>query len=157
MLLSDAVLSSQERHALVSQRARAISTFVRGPNWSRARSQLVINNTIRFKDILSPFFNAGFDRADAGRDLAILCDKCLHVSVLLNSTDLSFQFVFNECGIKITEQSHRALNSRLAMRELQARHYRLMCGITPGITYLNDAGMSVDPRFISKANVLVMQ
>ncbi len=125
------MLTPQERYSLTNQRAKAISSFIRGPHWQRARSQRVSTNSNRFKDIVAPFMSPGVDRGVAARDLNIICDRALKVSATLNSTDLSFQFIFNECGTKVSEQSHRALNSAMPPRELQGRHWRLMCVVTP--------------------------
>lgn len=113
--------------------------------------------TTRIKDIVGPMMNVGkMDRESAHLELHGLCDDGLRLSAMLNTSRLSFQFIFNECGIKFSDQSHQPLNSTMPVRELQAQQWRVMCVVTPGITYRNDAGVSVDPRFLSKANVLLM-
>jgi hypothetical protein len=152
----DAVLTPEERHALVSQRAATFQAFMQSPSWPRVRQQQMAKHGARFRDVAGPFMGAGVDRVGAQHDLGVICEKALRVSAQINSSPLSFQFIFNECGIKFSEQSHFALNSDLAGLELQTGHWRLMVVVSPGITYRNDAHGSVDPRFISKANVLVM-
>ncbi|CAK7209571.1 hypothetical protein SCUCBS95973_000485 [Sporothrix curviconia] len=154
----DAVLQPHERHALVEKRSRAIFDFMHQPNWNKCKSQKVYQASTRFKDVLGPMMNMDtVDPQSAHHELIGICEDALRLSAILNTSRLSFQFIFNECGIKFSDQSHRALNSAIPARELQAHHWRLMCVVTPGITYRNDAGVSVDPRFLAKANVLLMQ
>ena len=97
------------------------------------------------------------DYESALNELSGISSMALRLSAVLNTCRLSFQYQFNECGIKFSEQSHRALNNVLTGRELQSQQWRVMCVVTPGITYRNDAGASLDPRLLAKANVLVMQ
>ncbi|CAK7265616.1 hypothetical protein SEPCBS119000_001604 [Sporothrix epigloea] len=154
----DAVLQPHERHALVEKRSRAIFDFMHQTNWNKSKSLRITQATARFKDVALPMMNMeAIDLEHAHRELVGICEDALRLSAILNTSRLSFQFIFNECGIKFSEQSHRALNSSMSARELQAHHWRLMCVVTPGITYRNDAGVSVDPRFLAKANVLLMQ
>ena len=152
------MLQPHERHALVEKRSRAIFDFMHQPNWNKCKSQKVYQASNRFKDVLGPMMNMDtVDPQSAHHELIGICEDALRLSAILNTSRLSFQFIFNECGIKFSDQSHRALNSSIPARELQAHHWRLMCVVTPGITYRNDAGVSVDPRFLAKANVLLMQ
>ncbi|OAA60910.1 hypothetical protein SPI_04934 [Niveomyces insectorum RCEF 264] len=154
----DAVLQPHERHALVEKRAHTVMEFLRQPAWQTCKAQKVALTLARFKDIVGPMVTA--DAADydtAMQQLTHLCEDAVRLSAVLITSRLSFQFIFNECGIKFSDQSHRPLNTALPARELQAHHWRLMCVITPGITYRNDAGVNVDPRFMAKANVLLMQ
>lgn len=131
---------------------------MRQPNWNKCKSQKIHQAATRFKDIVGPMMNMDeMDHQNAHHELNGICEGALRLSAILNTSRLSFQFIFNECGIKFSDQSHRALNSNMPARELQAHHWRLMCVVTPGITYRNDAGVSVDPRFLAKANVLLMQ
>lgn len=155
---ADAILQPHERHALVEKRSRAIYDFMRQPSWSKIKSQKMSVALTRFKDIVGPMMNReDIDRQAALHELSGISESALRLSAILNTSRLSFQFIFNECGIKFSDQSHRPLNASLPVRELQAHHWRLMCVVTPGITYRNDAGVSVDPRFLAKANVLLMQ
>ncbi|CAK7263900.1 hypothetical protein SEPCBS57363_000804 [Sporothrix epigloea] len=155
---ADAVLQPHERHALVEKRSRAIFDFMHQPNWNKCKSLKISQALTRFKDVVVPMMNMEtIEPQNAHRELTGICEDALRLSAILNTSRLSFQFIFNECGIKFSEQSHRALNSNIPARELQAHHWRLMCVVTPGITYRNDAGVSVDPRFLAKANVLLMQ
>ncbi|CAK7203290.1 hypothetical protein SEUCBS139899_006021 [Sporothrix eucalyptigena] len=154
----DAVLQPHERHALVEKRSRAIFDFMHQPTWNKSKAQKIYQASTRFKDILGPMMNMDtVDPQSAHHELIGICESALRLSAILNTSRLSFQFIFNECGIKFSDQSHRPLNSSIPARELQAHHWRLMCVVTPGITYRNDAGVSVDPRFLAKANVLLMQ
>ncbi|KIH91296.1 hypothetical protein SPBR_01643 [Sporothrix brasiliensis 5110] len=154
----DAALQPHERHALVDKRSRAISDFINRPSWSKFQAQKVTYAMSRAKDILGPMLDLEkVDRDSADHELHIICEEGVELSTKLFTSPLSFQFIFNECGIKFSDQSHRPLNSSIPSRELQAHHWRVMCVVTPGITYRNDAGVSVDPRFLAKANVLLMQ
>ncbi|KAL1903413.1 hypothetical protein Sste5346_000039 [Sporothrix stenoceras] len=154
----DAVLQPHERHALVEKRSSAIHDFIHQPNWNKYKAQKVSQATTRVKDIVGPMMNVErVDHDSAHLELHGICDDALRLSAMLNTSRLSFQFIFNECGIKFSDQSHQPLNSTISARELTAHHWRVMCVVTPGITYRNDAGVSVDPRFLSKANVLLMQ
>jgi len=154
---TDAILTTEKRHELVEQRARTIRAFVTGDDWPKLRAGQLVRHLNRFKDIVAPFINPTVSRAQATSELSTLCEAALRVSGMINMSSLSFQFIFNECGIKFSEQSHHPLNSQVSPSELQSRHWRLMCVITPGITYRNDADGRVDPHFIAKANVLIMQ
>ena len=127
------------------------------PAWPKTRAKTLFKHLTRFQDIVAPFINPTTDRAEATKELSTLCERALRVSGMINMSPLSFQFIFNECGIKFSEQSHHPLNSDISPMELQARHWRLMCVVSPGITYRNDNHGHVDPHFISKANVLIMQ
>lgn len=131
---------------------------MRQSSWNKCKAQKVNQATTRVKDIVGLMMNMNnVDRESAHHELHGICENGLRLSAILNTSRLSFQFIFNECGIKFSDQSHRSLNSSIPARELQAHHWRVMCVVTPGITYRNDAGVSVDPRFLSKANVLLMQ
>ncbi len=121
------------------------------------RSQIVNFHVHRLKDIVGPLMNTMANRPDAGHTLSYICERVIRTSAQINCSNLSFQFLFNECGVKFSEQSHDAMNNSSHPRDLQNHHWRVMCVITPGITYRDDSGVSVDPRFISKANVLVMR
>jgi len=154
---TDAILTPEQRNTLVDQRARTIKAFVGGQSWPKTRTEMLVKHLNRFKDMVAPFINPTVSRAEATNELSTLCERALRVSGMINMSPLSFQFIFNECGIKFSEQSHHSLNCDLTPMELQARHWRLMCVVTPGITYRDDTQGHVDPHFISKANVLVMQ
>jgi len=156
MAAIDEALAPSERYALVHERASVIDSFIRGPYWGRAKSQQIAQHANRFKDIVGPLMNSGVDRGAAAADLSALCERAMRVSAVLNSTDLSFQFTFNECGRKVTHRCHHILNDGGPARDQQFRHWRVMIAVTPGVTYRHDAGAAIDPRMITKSNIVAM-
>ncbi|EPE03801.1 hypothetical protein F503_06507 [Ophiostoma piceae UAMH 11346] len=154
----DAALQPHERHALVDKRSSVIYDFISQPGWTNSEASRIAQTTNRLKEIVGPMLSSGdLDYESALNELSGISGTALRLSAVLNTCRLSFQYQFNECGIKFSEQSHRALNNALTGRELQSQQWRVMCVVTPGITYRNDAGTSMDPRLLAKANVLVMQ
>lgn len=146
----------QLRHETLQRQSRAIKSIIGAPDWRKYEHQKITAHTNRLKDIVGPLLSLNVDRKSASGELNHISTAGWDASAQILASEYSFQFVFNDCGSKFSFGSHAALNSDEDPMVLQTRQWRVMCVVTPGMTYRDDSGVSVTPRFLSKAQVLVM-
>ena len=150
-------LTSYERQQLLDRQNQAVRYVLGSSNWQRFRQIKTNAHVNRFKDIVGPLLNQSSRKADASLDLHGIAVNALDLSAKILTSRYTFLFIFNECGIKFSDNAHTAINNDTPGLELQLRQWRLMCVVTPGITYRDETGVSVIPKCAAKAKVLVMQ
>ncbi|KAF3766066.1 hypothetical protein M406DRAFT_68448 [Cryphonectria parasitica EP155] len=145
----------EQRRAARQELRQVVEGIVKDEEWPRFRSFKTAQNANRLKDIAGPFLNSEVG-ADASLGLHSLCNIGIEISNKMMSSRLSFAFTWNECAVKFSHDSHTALNSDLHGMSLQHKHIRVALVVTPSISYRDDSGVSIVPRGVCKAQVLVM-
>lgn len=158
----------EQRRAARQQLRVVVEGIVRDEEYPRFRSFKTHEHTKRLKDIVGPFLASPIsgstsaskdvdrDAHDASVGLLSLVNVAMEISHKMMVGRLSFAFTWNECAVKFSADSHLALNSDLQALALQHKHTRICLVVTPSISYRDDSGVSIVPRGVTKAQVLVM-
>lgn len=134
---------------------RIVENIVKDEEYSRFRTHKTTVHANRLKDIAGPFVSKGPGN-DASLGLHSMANMGMELSNKMMTSRLSFSFTWNECAVKFCHDSHIALNNQLHGISLQQKHVRIALVITPSISYRDDSGISIVPRGVAKAQVLVM-
>lgn len=145
----------EQRRAARQELRQVIEGIVKDEEWPRFRSFKTAQHANRLKDIAGPFLKTDV-ASDASLGLHSLCNVAIEISNKMMSSRLSFAFTWNECAVKFSHDSHIALNSDLHGLSLQQKHVRVCLIVTPSVSYRDDSGISIVPRGVCKAQVLVM-
>ncbi|ROW17210.1 hypothetical protein VPNG_01165 [Cytospora leucostoma] len=145
----------QRRYARQQLRA-TIEGIVADPDYSRFRTFKTTEHAARFKDIAGPFLSPNAVKSEASLGLHSVANLAMEISHKMMTSRLSFTFTWNECAVKFSHDSHIALNADQHGLALQHKHTRVMLVITPSISYRDHSGVSIVPRGVTKAQVLIM-
>jgi hypothetical protein len=96
---------------------------------------------------------------EAFYDLFGITTSAWELSTKLFRSRLTFQYVWNDAGVRFAAETHEPLDYSVlgAAQQLQNEHARVRFCATPAVTVRNDQGMTIRTRNILKAGVLVMR
>lgn len=153
----DSISHPLEQRRYARQQLRAtIEGIVADPDYSRFRTFKTTEHAARFKDIAGPFLSPNAVKSEASLGLHSVANLAMEISHKMMTSRLSFTFTWNECAVKFSHDSHIALNADQHGLALQHKHTRVMLVITPSISYRDHSGISIVPRGVTKAQVLIM-
>lgn len=146
----------EQRRAARQQLRTVVEGIVKDEEYPRFRTFKTSEHAKRLKDIVGPFLSSPVAGADASVGLLSVANTAMEISHKMMASRLSFSFTWNECAVKFSHDSHIAFNSDLQGLALQHKHTRVCLVVTPSISYRDDSGISIVPRGVTKAQVLVM-
>lgn len=121
------------------------------------RKYMIAQHTKKLRDILPLVLNPTTNRADAGRDLAVVVAKAFDLSAQLFTCGWTFIISMPEAGAKFAKPSMRARNSEVDPLDLQMRGTRIRFAVTPFVTLRDDSGLAIVTRNIDRSSVLIEQ
>jgi hypothetical protein len=146
-----------EQRRLAQQQMRSIiEGIVADHDYPRFRTYKTTEHAARFKDIAGPFLSTDSVKSEASLGLHSIANLAMEISHKMMTSRLSFTFTWNECAVKFSHDSHIALDSDQHGLALQHKHTRVMLVVTPSISYRDHNGVSIVPRGVTKAQVLIM-
>ncbi|KAJ9133537.1 hypothetical protein NKR23_g10717 [Pleurostoma richardsiae] len=145
-----------QRKDHIEARRGIMAQMAASESFERFRQHKISEHATRFKDITGPLLDQFANRQEASLDLHSIANFGMEISARIMHSRLSFSFVWNECGIKFSQDMHIAMNNDTPAANLQFKQFRLMIVVTPSISYRDDTGTSIIPRCVTKAQVLVM-
>lgn len=146
-----------EQRRLAQQQMRSIiEGIVADHDYPRFRTYKTTEHASRFKDIAGPFLSTDSVKSEASLGLHSIANLAMEISHKMMTSRLSFTFTWNECAVKFSHDSHIALDSDQHGLALQHKHTRVMLVVTPSISYRDYNGVSIVPRGVTKAQVLIM-
>lgn len=151
------VFKTFERQVITDQIASVINTIILDPEFPAFRQRKQNYHHQRLKTIVGPLMDNGASRSDAGFDLHNITATALQTSANIFQSRLNLQFMWNNTCSKFSVEAHTAKDAPVDPVTLQMRQYRLKLVITPSITLRDDRGLSVMPKRVQRAEVLVMK
>lgn len=146
----------EQRRYARHQTRTLVEGIVSDPEYARFRKFKTTEHATRFKDIAGPFLSPDSNKSEASLGLHSIANLAMEISNKMMTSRLSFTFTWNECAVKFSHDSHIALNADQHGLALQHKHIRVMLVVTPGISYRDHSGVSIVPRGVTKAQVLIM-
>lgn len=146
----------EQRRQTRQQMRNLIDGIVADHDYPSFRTFKTTEHAARFKDIAGPFLSPDAVRSEASLGLHSIANLAMEISHKLMTTRLSFAFTWNECAVKFCHDSHIAMNADQHGLALQHRHTRVLVVVTPSISYRDHTGISIVPRCVVKAQVLIM-
>ncbi|KAK3320731.1 hypothetical protein B0T19DRAFT_487203 [Cercophora scortea] len=154
------LFKTHERQAAVDGQAAIVSKIIAHPKFRSFQNWKKNEHFAKIKAIVGPLLSSSRPNStvmsDASYDLFSIVDAAWMLSAKLFNSRLSFQYVWGETCIKFSQELHDAIETREDPRYLQAKQMRLKLVAVPGVTMRNDQGMSILPKRLLKAKVLLM-
>ncbi|KAI3400006.1 hypothetical protein diail_4840 [Diaporthe ilicicola] len=145
-----------QRRTARQRLASVVESILNDPQYGLFRDHRTELHVRAFKDIVQPFFGEAVEHPNANLGLHSIANVAMEVCGKMMTSRLSFSFIWNECGVKFSHDSHVALNKHIHGISVEHKHMRVAVVVTPSVSYRDDTGPSIVPRSVCKAEVLVM-
>lgn len=147
-----------QRRIAREQLQSVVDQIVNDPEYKRLRDRRMENHARALRDIAGSFYLNKTHQQGAVVGLHSIAKIAIEASAKMMQSRLSFSFIWNECGVKFSHDSHLAINEHIHGYAVQYnKHMRVAIVVTPGLSYRDDNGPSILARSLFKANVMVMQ
>lgn len=133
-----------------------VDQIIGGPGYKTERDKRMGNHAKALEDIAGSFYLNNAHQQSAVVGLHSIAKIAIEVSAKMMQSRLSFSFIWNECGVKFSHDSHLAINEEIYGYAVQYKHMRVAIVVTPGVSYRDDNGPSIVARSLFKAHVMVM-
>ncbi|KAL2273966.1 hypothetical protein FJTKL_03759 [Diaporthe vaccinii] len=134
-----------------------VDQIVNGPGYKTERDKRMVTHAKALQDIAGSFYLNNAHQQSAVVGLHSIAKIAIEVSAKMMQSRLSFSFIWNECGVKFSHDSHLAINEDIHGYAVQYnKHMRVAIVVTPGVSYRDDNGPSIVARSLFKAHVMVM-
>lgn len=134
-----------------------VDQIVNGPGYKTVRDRRMGDHANALRDIAGSFYLNNAHQQSAIVGLHSIAKIAIEVSAKMMQSRLSFSFIWNECGVKFSHDSHVAINEDIYGYAVQFnKHMRVAIVVTPGVSYRDDNGPSIVARSLFKASVMVM-
>lgn len=135
-----------------------VDQIVNSPGYKERRDMEMKAHAKALREIAGSFYLSNAYQQTANVGLHSIAKIAIEASAKMMQSRLSFSFIWNECGVKFSHDSHVAINEQAYGYALQYnKHMRVAIVVTPGVSYRDDNGPSILARSLFKANVMVMQ
>lgn len=135
-----------------------VDQIVNSPGYKKHRDLKMATHARALEDIAGSFYLNKVRQQGAVVGLHSIAKIAIEASAKMMQSRLSFSFIWNECGVKFSHDSHVAINEHIHSYAIQYnKHMRVAIVVTPGLSYRDDNGPSILARSLFKANVMVMQ
>lgn len=155
-VLENAGYPFEQRRVAHGRLQEAVDHITNRPELKERREDIRQFHVKALKQITGAFYleTAGStDRDPSNVGLHSIVNMAMDASAKMMQSRLSFSFIWNECGVKFSHDSHRAINEHLIQHH---KHMRVAIVVTPGVSFRNDNGTSILARSICTATVMVM-
>ncbi|KAK4120026.1 hypothetical protein N657DRAFT_580707 [Parathielavia appendiculata] len=151
-----------ERQVILDRRAKLVTEMVEGTNAQAFKNFKLTQHHQFLKTMIVPFLAKRNNKQsnfvnEAFYDLFTIATSAWELSAKLFRSRLTFQYVWNDVGVRFSAEMHEPLDCSVDRLTLQAEHCRVRLCATPAVTMRNDQGMTIDTKNILKAGVLVMR
>ncbi|KAK3683904.1 hypothetical protein B0T22DRAFT_443894 [Podospora appendiculata] len=155
------LFKTHERQFAVDGQAAIVSRITKHPKFLSFQNWKKNDHFAKVKAIVGPLLSncqpKSTTMGDASYDLFSIVDSAWMLSGRLFNSRLSFQYSWGETCHKFSHELHEAIDTPEDPRLLQSKQMRLKLVAVPGVTMRNDQGMSILPKRLLKAKVLLMQ
>ncbi|KAL1849899.1 hypothetical protein Daus18300_013094 [Diaporthe australafricana] len=155
-VLENAGHSFDQRRAARQQLAAVVSRILNDAQYSNFRNHAIKKFVMNLKSIAQPFFLGAADSPNAVLGLHSIINVAMEASSKMMTSCLSFSFIWDECGVKFSHNSHIALNENLHGHILQQKQRRVALVVSPSVSYRDDTPKAMVTRSVCKAEVMVM-
>jgi hypothetical protein len=145
---------------IINRRAQLVEEMVAGPNAAKFKNFKLTQHHQYLKTMVAPFLathKAANVANEAFYDLFTITTTAWDLSAKMFASRLTFQYVWNDAGVRFAAETHEPLDCSVDRLTLQYEHCRIRFCATPAVTVRNDQGMTIDAKNILKAGVLVMR
>lgn len=154
----DSAASLGKRRTAREQLKSVVDSIVKDPQYKTKKHAARMFHAEALKEIAGSFYPGKAQKEDTIVGLYSIVNIAVEASAQMMQSRLSFSFIWNECGVKFSHDSHVAINEHLNGYAVQYnKHMRVAIVVTPAVSYLDDTGSSIVPHSLFKANVMVMQ
>ena len=145
---------------IIDRRAQLVSEMAAGANAAAFKNFKLTQHHQYLKTMVAPFLatrKAANVANEAFYDLFTITTTAWDLSAKMFASRLTFQYVWNDAGVRFAAETHEPLDCSVDRLTLQHEHCRVRFCATPAVTVRNDQGMTIDAKNILKAGVLVMR
>lgn len=158
-VLESTLYPLDQRRTAREQLKNVVDSIVKDPDYkAKKRVARMKYHAEALKEIAGSFYPGKSQDGNTIVGLYSIVNIAIDASAQMMRSRLSFSFIWNECGVKFSHDSHVAINEDLNGYAVQYnKHMRVAIVVTPGVSYRDDNGPSILARSLFKANVMVMQ
>lgn len=157
-ILENTVYPFEQRRMARERLQSVVDQIVNDPRYDASREVMMKTHAKALREIAGSFYLNKAHQQSAVVGLHSIANIAIEASAKMMQSRLSFSFIWNECGVKFSHDSHVAINEHIHGYAVQYnKHMRVAVVVTPGVSYRDDNGPSILARSIFKANVMVMQ
>lgn len=155
--LESTAYSFDQRRVAREHLQSVVDKIVNGPGYKRSHREKMEKHAQALEGIAGSFYLKNAHEENAIVGLHSIAKIAIEISAKMMQSRLSFSFIWNECGVKFSHDSHLAINEDLHGYAVQYnKHMRVAIVVTPGVSYRDDNGPSILARSLFKAHVMVM-